>query len=85
MSAKQPSAVEDATSSQPHEDAGGTSKNELILTFEDGSTCTIKLNFWDRIMRRLLSKEEFEARMLEKIEKAKKAHRRKVGLPEPQP
>jgi len=55
---------------------GKKSKNEFEITLEDGSKLVIKLTFWDRIMRKLLSKQEFEARLLEKIEKAKEAHRR---------
>lgn len=53
-------------------------RNEIDISLEDGTVLTIKLTFWDKVMRMLLSKEEFEARMLEKIEKAKETHRRKV-------
>lgn len=53
-------------------------RNEFDVSLEDGTILTIKLTFWDKVMRMLLSKEEFEARMLEKIEKAKETHRRKV-------
>lgn len=53
-------------------------RNEFDITLEDGTVLTIKLTFWDKVMRMLLSKEEFEARLLEKIDKAKETHRRKV-------
>ena len=58
-------------------------KNEFEITLEDGSKLVIKLTFWDRIMRKLLSKQEFEARLLEKIEKAKEAHRKVCGPQQP--
>lgn len=53
-----------------------TNKNEYEVTMEDGSKLKIILTWWDKIMRKLLSRAEFEARLLEKIEKAKEAHRR---------
>jgi hypothetical protein len=71
--------------SDPESESGEAkkNKNEFEITLEDGTKLVIKLTFFDRIMRKLLSKEEFEARLLEKIEKAKEAHRR--ATPHQQP
>lgn len=49
---------------------GNKCRNQFEITLEDESRLC-KLSFWDRIMRKLLSKQEFEARLLEKIEKTK--------------
>ncbi len=44
-------------------------RNQFEITLEDQSRL-VRLSFWDRIIRKLLSKQEFEARLLEKIEKS---------------
>lgn len=66
------------SASSSNNETRGNKRNEFDISLEDGSVITIKLTFWDKVMRMLLSKEEFEARMIEKIEKAKETHRRKV-------
>lgn len=53
-------------------------RNEVQVTLEDGSKLVIRLTWFDKIMRFLLSTDEFEARMLEKIEKAKLAHQKRL-------
>ena len=53
--------------------------NEFEVTLEDGSKLVIKLNWKDKFMRFLLSKQEFEARLLEKIEKAKAVHQKNLS------
>lgn len=49
--------------------------NEFTLDVGDGQTITVRLSIMDRIMRVLLSKDEFTARMLEKADKEREKFR----------
>ena len=74
---------EEAPASSVEGPSSPSVRNEFTVTADDGSKIVIRLNWFDRVMRCLLSKEEFEARLLEKREKALAKHRKSVQTQSP--
>ena len=52
-------------------------RDRFEITLHDGTKTVYILTWFDKIMRLLLSKEEFEARMLEKREKVIEKHKKR--------
>lgn len=50
------------------------SRNTLIVTNDDGTDLVVKLTIMDKLLRILFSKQEWEARLLEKIANKKLAY-----------
>jgi len=54
-------------------------REEIQVNLEDGTPLVYHVSWFDRkIMRYLFSREEYEARLLEKIERFKEKNRRKM-------